>query len=356
VSARSARGNLPVPRKPPPQVRWSGQVASRPARSYEVGAAPRLGFLGLGWIGRKRLESLETSGAAEIVAVADPAVADALDTYEELLEHELDGVVIATPSAFHAQQAIAALERGVAVFCQKPLGRTAAETSSVVAAARQANRLLATDFCYRHVEAVRRVRELVRRGELGRVHALELAFHNSYGPDKPWFFDRRLSGGGCVIDLGTHLIDLALWLLDRPAVEGLESRLHRLSGSEPQSPELDPVEDYAVAQLDLSGPVTVRLACSWHLPLGRDAQIEVRVFGERGGAHVENVDGSFYDFAAYVVHDRQVKMLAEPPDDWGGRAAIAWARQLATSHAFDAEVEQVVEVARVIDAIYDRKP
>jgi predicted dehydrogenase len=326
------------------------------ALSHKVSAAPRLGFLGLGWIGRKRLEALEACGAAEVVAVADPAVSDAFDTYDELLAHELDGVVIATPSALHAEQAIAALEQGLAVFCQKPLGRTAAETASVVAAARAANRLLKADFCYRHVEAVRRVRELVHGGELGRVHALELVFHNSYGPDKPWFFDRRLSGGGCVIDLGIHLVDLALWLLDWPAVERVDGRLHGLRGSELQTLAADAVEDYAVAQIDLAGPVTVRLACSWHLPLAQDAQIEVRVFGERGGAHVENVGGSFYDFVAYVARERRVEMLAEPPDDWGGRAAVAWARQLAVSPEFDREVEQAVEVARVLDAIYGGRP
>jgi predicted dehydrogenase len=335
-------------------------VSARPAElvtlSNKVAQAPRLGFLGLGWIGRKRLEALEASGAAEVVAVADPALPDAFDTYDELLAEELDGVVIATPSALHAEQAMTALECGLGVFCQKPLGRTAAETTAVVEAAQRANRLLATDFCYRHIDAVRRVRELVHAGELGRVHAVELVFHNSYGPDKGWFFDRALSGGGCVIDLGIHLVDLALWLLDWPAVERVDSRLHRLRGSERESPADEAVEDYAVAQVDLAGGVTVRLACSWHLPLARDAQIEVRLFGERGGAHVENVGGSFYDFVAYLARDRRVETLAEPPDDWGGRAITAWARQLAASPEFDAEVEQAVEVARVIDAIYRRQP
>jgi predicted dehydrogenase len=334
----------------------SARSAELVAQSHKVRTAPRIGFLGLGWIGRKRLDALEATGLVQVVAAADPAVPDTLDSHEELLELELDGIVIATPNSLHAEQAVAALERGLAVFCQKPLGRTAAETSSVVEAGRQANRLLASDFCYRHVEAIRLVRDLARSGELGRVHALDLVFHNSYGPDKPWFFDRRLSGGGCVIDLGIHLVDLALWLLDWPDVEGVESRLHRLCGSEPQSPEHDPVEDFAVAQLELSGGVTVRLACSWHLPLGRDAQIEVRVYGERGGAHVENVGGSFYDFVAYKVHDRRVEMLAEPPDDWGGRAAIAWARRLAVSPDFDPSIERAVEVARVVDAIYGRTP
>ena len=78
---------------------------------------PRLGFVGLGWIGRARLEAIEADGVAEISALADPAVTEALDTFDELFDAELDGVVIATPSALHAEQAIAALQQGLAVFC-----------------------------------------------------------------------------------------------------------------------------------------------------------------------------------------------------------------------------------------------
>jgi predicted dehydrogenase len=48
------------------------------------------------------------------------------------------------------------------------------------------------------------------------VFAVDLVFHNAYGPDKPWFYDPELSGGGCVMDLGVHLVDLALWSLDFP--------------------------------------------------------------------------------------------------------------------------------------------
>jgi predicted dehydrogenase len=82
-----------------------------------VSTLPRLGFAGAGWIGRNRLDAVVAAGAAEVAAIADPAVEDALSSYEELLESdELDGVVIATPSALHAEQAIAALERGLPVF------------------------------------------------------------------------------------------------------------------------------------------------------------------------------------------------------------------------------------------------
>src|SRR5690606_2112222 len=128
-----------------------------------------------------------------------------------------DGVVIATPSALHAEQSIAALNMGKAVFCQKPLGRNAAETRAVVEAARKNNLLLGVDLCYRHT-CFRRIHDIIQSGELGHIYATELTFHNAWGPGKEWFYDPKRSGGGCVVDLGIHLIDLALWTLKETKV------------------------------------------------------------------------------------------------------------------------------------------
>ena len=306
-----------------------------------VATKPRLGFLGLGWIGRARLEALEASGEVEVAAIADPAVAGALDSLDELLELPLDGVVVATPSALHAAQAKAALERGLAVFCQKPLARTAEEARRVVDAARAADSLLGVDLSYRHVEAFGAARELVAGGGLGEVFAADLAFHNAYGPDKPWFYDPELAGGGCVIDLGTHLVDLALWIL------GDEARVasSRLVG--------EPVEQYATAELEVGG-AGVRLACSWNLHAGRDAVVEATLYGRDGAVSVRNLDGSFYDFRAELLRGTARETIAEPPDDWAGRAALGWARRLARDPSFDPRIEQAVRVAELVDAIYGR--
>src|SRR5581483_11998218 len=92
-------------------------------------------------------------------------------------------------------------------------------------AARKADRLLGVDLSYRFISQAKAIRDLVRQGELGEVFAAELMFHNAYGPDKDWFYERALSGGGCVIDLGIHLIDLALWNLNFPKVTNVASRL-----------------------------------------------------------------------------------------------------------------------------------
>lgn len=325
---------------------------------------PALGFLGVGWIGRHRMEAIARAGLGRVAAVADTSpemiaaaretapdaqVADGLDG---LLEMGLDGIVIATPSAMHAEQSIRALEAGVAVFCQKPLGRTADEVRRVVDAARAADRLLAVDLSYRFTEGMRAIRERIAGGELGRIYAVDLVFHNAYGPDKPWFYDPALSGGGCVMDLGVHLVDLALWAMDFPAVDGVTARLH--AGGEPLGPGADRCEDYATARVDLANGAAVQLACSWKVSAGQDAVIGASFFGTDGGAALKNVNGSFYDFNAELYHGTSRETLATPPDEWGGRAAMDWARRLGEGVRFDPSAERLVDVAAVLDRIYGR--
>ena len=323
---------------------------------------PHLGFVGTGWIGRHRMEAILASGWADAAAILEPDPralelaralapgARVMPSLDALLQLPLDGMVIATPSALHAQQSIAALEAGMAVFCQKPLGRNAAEVRAVVDAARKADRLLGVDFSYRHTAAVQALRRTIESGALGQIYFADLVFHNAYGPDKPWFFDPAQSGGGCLMDLGVHLVDLALWLLGFPEVEHVSART-RLGGAALLEPEC---EDFATAELDLAGGTTVRIACSWHLHAGRDAVIEATLQGTGGGVSMRNVGGSFYDFEAHLWRGTASELLAAPPDAWGGRAALQWTKQLARGGQFDRGAHELVQIAEVIDRIYSQ--
>ena len=323
---------------------------------------PRIGFLGVGWIGRSRMAAIVEGGAVEVAAISDPspdmiggahdlapqaAVAADLDA---LLALNLDGLVIATPSALHAEQSIQALEHGVAVFCQKPLGRSAEEARAVVEAARRADRLLGVDFSYRFATAMVAVRDSVRSGELGEIFAADLVFHNAYGPDKPWFYDRALSGGGCVMDLGVHLVDLALWTLGFPVLTSATSRL--FAGGAPLAPGSSAVEEYALATLGFDSGAAAQLACSWRLHAGQEAVISATFHGTKGGAGMRNVGGSFYDFTAEASSGTQRRTLVSPPDAWGGRAAADWATRLARGDRFDPTSDDLVSVAEVVDRIY----
>lgn len=322
----------------------------------------RLAFIGTGWIGRNRMEAMLATGKAEAVAVCDPnpemtegaqelAPGAACCSLHEALAMKPDGVVIATPSALHAEQCIQALEAGAAVFCQKPLGRNAAEVEAVLDAARNADRLLGVDLSYRHTATMQAIREQVRRGALGKLFAADLIFHNAYGPGNAWFWDPKLSGGGCLIDLGIHLVDLALWLMDFPEVERADGV--QLREGRPVQP--DEVEDYAAGSLELSNGAHVRIACSWNLPAGTDAVIRASFYGTEGGAEMRNENGSFFDFTAELFKGRQRELLASPPDEWGGRAGAEWVEKLAVGARFEQSTSGLGETARALDALYGER-
>ena len=337
---------------------------SRAAEQRSAVTRPRVGFLGTGRIGLFRLQSLVDCGLVEPAMVADPSDemrdaaleiapgAEVAGSLEDLLSAGLDAIVIATPSAMHAEQSIAALEAGLAVFCQKPLGRTEAEVRAVVEASRRADRLLGVDFSYRHTAGMQRIRELVTAGALGHVFAADLVFHNAYGPDKPWFFDKKLSGGGAAMDLGCHLVDLALWTLGNPEVTEVAGRLVR--DGHPIRNDSEDVEDYASATMMLASGTQVRIACSWHLHAGRDAVIGADFHGTEGGASLSNVGGSFVDFRADHYTGTGSQPLAEPPEDWMRGAITQWAAQLAAGQGYDPAAEEFITVANVLDRIYAR--
>lgn len=323
---------------------------------------PRIGFVGTGWIGQSRMKAIAEQNLCELAGIVEPNSAMAKmareiapsceirDSIDALLEMGIDGVAIATPSALHAEQAIQALERGVSVFCQKPLARNCEETRRVIDAARCADRLLRVDFSYRFLRAVQQIHELLHKRELGDIYVANAVFHNAYGPDKAWFYDPRLSGGGCVMDLGIHLIDLILWIFDYPLVESIHGRLlkegkavHRVESN---------VEDYAMASLQLDNGVIAQMACSWRAHAGCDAVIEFGVYGTRGGVRLHNVNGSFFDFQTERFTGTRTEILSSPPESWGGRAASDWLRQLSLSNRFEADAERFIDVAVMLDRIY----
>lgn len=328
----------------------------------EKEALPKLGFLGVGWIGKNRLEALTTEKLTEEIFICDPhlpSVEDAIkavpsakvnESFNELLQSDVEGVVIATPSALHSKQSIQALEQGKAVFCQKPLGRDLSETKAVVHAAQQADKLLAVDYSYRYTKGIAAIKELLDQGALGKIFSVEAVFHNAYGPDKSWFYDPGLSGGGCLIDLGSHLVDLLFYLFKTPSIEVRYANL--LAQGKPLIGRGERVEDFAEAQLKTATGISIHLACSWKLSVGKDAEISLKIYGTEGGASFHNVGGSFYDFQADVFTQNKLQTLVTPPDDWGGKAIQHWARQLAKGNRFNPDNYELIKSAALLEDIY----
>lgn len=301
----------------------------------------------------KPVAVMDTSSANVRLAIESAPEARVHESLESLLSEKPDGMVIATPSAMHAEQSIAALKRGIPVFCQKPLARNAQETMDVINAARKANKRLGVDLSYRYTQGMRKIYQLTRNNELGSVYAIDLFFHNAYGPDKAWFYNPALSGGGCLVDLGIHLVDLALWILDFPEVKTVNSVL-MAKGKIIDDPEISICEDYVSAQMVTRTGVNIRLTCSWNLQAGQDAEIKAAYYGTHGSAIFSNVNGSFFDFETRLCRGTRNEIISHPPDDWGGRALIAWTKKIGEDDSFSEDAMQYYKVAKVLDRIYRR--
>jgi predicted dehydrogenase len=191
---------------------------------------------------------------------------------------------------------------------------------------------------------------------MGRVFSVETVFHNAYGPDKPWCFDPRLAGGGALMDLGVHLIDLALWLLGDPGVEAVHGGAWR--GGEPLAAHIahiaDTVDDFANVRIELQDGASVSMAVSWNAHAGRDCVIRLSAFGTAGGAEFRNVEGSFYDFELARFAGRLEEVAVRESRDWLGKAILDWAERLGRGERFDPEIARSVRVSEVVDAVYGK--
>src|SRR5579871_16846 len=183
----------------------------------------RLTIIGCGLIGSKRAAA---AVAHEIVAVCDPDLerrdrlahqisARAIADWREAIGVDSDAVVIATPHDRLAEIALAAVEAGRHVLVEKPAGRRPAEVVPLVAAAKARGRIVKVGFNHRFHPAIARAKALVDEGSIGPLLFIRGRYGHGgrIGYEKEWRFDPQVSGGGELIDQGSHLIDLSRWFL-----------------------------------------------------------------------------------------------------------------------------------------------
>lgn len=237
------------------------------------------------------------------------------------------------------------------MFCQQPLGTTAARTSRIVEQARRSDRLLGVDCSYRYLAASEIARSRIAAGDLGDVYSVEAECHSARGQERLQGRSRELAGGGCLIDIGVHLVDLSLWMLGFPAVTAVKGQLY--AGGQPykRGPSAG-IEDYAVTRIDLASPATVSMRCSWHRRTGQPSGFRLACFGSVATLVVENVGGSLRDFQCWRLHGTSRERLPAPGEDGSGRAIAAWIEQLAAGGRFNSDACHHVQVADVLDRIY----
>jgi predicted dehydrogenase len=191
---------------------------------------------------------------------------------------DVDAVDVCVPNHLHCEMTVEALKHGKHVLCEKPFSRNASEAEKMVQAAKKARKILMCAFNSRFRADSQLLKTYVGNGELGEIFYAKTGWLRHY-PDwkrEDWKSKAALSGGGVLLDLGVHMLDLALWLIGMPEVESVSASTFRTD------PKAD-VESLAAALLRLENGVTLTLDVSWALLLERDFAY-LNLFGKRGAA------------------------------------------------------------------------
>jgi len=184
------------------------------------------GLIGAGGIGKIRAGALRRTPGCRLAAVADKellraraaASADAYcyTRYQELLEAPgIEAVIVSTPPVYHEEIVLAALAAGKHVLCEKPLATSVAACRRMVEAARRSGRVLATGFNHRYFPAVKYLKDVLASGRMGALdHVRAFAGHTGLSEfSAPWMYSKQGIGGGALMDVGIHVIDLVRYVL-----------------------------------------------------------------------------------------------------------------------------------------------
>lgn len=272
----------------------------------------RVGVVGLGFAGETHLKSYLQIPNVQAVALAgleEDKLAWLGETYnvphlyrhyEDLLARDdLDVVSVCVPNYLHAPIAIAALEAGRHVLCEKPLARTAAEAEAIVQAAKRANRVLHVAFNHRQRGDVQTLKRYIDAGNLGRIYHAKATWMRRRGIPGlgSWFTNKEMAGGGPLIDLGVHVLDLALFLLGEPEVTTVSAETYAELGPRGRGGWLGSdklvvgseyeVEDMATAFLRVANGATLLLEASWATHSSAGDDFGVTLYGTEGGAEIK---------------------------------------------------------------------
>jgi predicted dehydrogenase len=273
----------------------------------------RVGIIGCGGIANgKHMPSLAKLPNVEMVAFCDiiPARAeeaaskygiDGAKVYEDyrvLLEHEtLDVVHICTPNSSHAEITIASLEAGCHVMCEKPMAKTAAEAREMVATAKRTGKKLTIGYQSRFRSDSEYLKQTCERGDLGEIYlAKARAIRRRAVPTWGVFLDKEKQGGGPLIDIGTHALDLTLWMMDNylpkyvvgTVFHKLNKRKNAANAWGPWDPEKFQVEDSAFGFIVMENGATIILESSWALNTLLEGEARTILHGTEGGADMED--------------------------------------------------------------------
>lgn len=335
-----------------------------------------IGFIGGGNIGQVHADVVGDIGE-NVAAVADiaPEVRESFadrygavpyEDYEEMLaEEDLDIATVGVPNGLHADCAVAALEADTNVFVEKPLANNLENAERVAEVEADSEATVMVGFMEPFRRNVEIARQKAQNGKLGEVYEVNIEYVRRRGIPQigSWFTDKQMAGGGCVIDIGVHMLDLALYVLDFPEIETVSATTGSyfgakddytylyMWGGEPDEQVEFNVEDHARAFIRTADGRTIHLDCTW--ASNREDVHRMQVLGNEQGITVTPpTDEATYYSADVDSLTREVREYAEAnpyQSEWEYYTEVVRGEREHDRNT----AEEGVAVQRVMEKIYE---
>ena len=335
----------------------------------------KVGLVGVGGISRTHMPGWAASEEAEVVAGSDIS-SEALEQWgalhnvkrlttnaDELFsDPDIDIIDLCVPNMYHAPLAIAALEAGKHVICEKPLAPTPEDIKQMIAARDKSGKLLMTAQHFRFEGVSQAMKAEIDTGTLGDVyHARGWMLRRNGMVPTATFIEKRHSGGGPCIDIGVHILDLTLWLMGNPrpvTVSGVaDARLAHHSGAfatwhEGPIPSSFDVEDYAVAFVRFETGATLVLEVSWLLHHDiRGEDMQAWLYGDEGGCHWPSAQFLDTNYTTRQFNNRTLQLTQDKMEPHA-LECVEFAKAIAVGAPSPVPAEQSLQVLAILDGIY----
>ncbi len=334
----------------------------------------KVGVIGVGGIARTHFPGWRESPHADVAALAD-VVPDVLQRvgreqgvsrlYERpedlIADPDIDVVDICTPNNYHAPLAIAALEAGKHVLCEKPLAPTPEAIRDMIAARDRSGKLLMTAQHFRFQGTAQALKTEIDSGILGDIyHARSWMLRRAAAPTRPGFIMKQHSSGGPCIDIGVHILDLTLWMMGFPkpvSVTGVtQDKLARQPGAfsiwgGPIPREHFDVEEFAAAFVRFENGATLILEVSWLLHHKTPMEdMQMWLYGDRAGSHWPSNEILWSNNASQ--QQMNTTLVRAEGGEPHAKECVAFADAVVNGRPSPVPAEQSLVVMTILDGLY----
>lgn len=336
----------------------------------------KVGIIGAGGISECHIAGYKALDNVELFAVCDINEQRAINCskkhdikhvftdYNEMLKLiELDAVSVCTWNSVHAPAAIAALKAGKNVLCEKPMAMNTKEAVEMEKAAKEAGKVLMIGFVRRFGNDTKVLKDFIDNGMMGDIYYTKATYLRRYGSPGGWFGDKKRSGGGPLIDLGVHVIDLVRFLMDKPKAVSVTGATFNKLGTRDNikyakgyvaadTCEIFDVEDMAVAMVKFDNGAVLNVETSFSLNSKKDKG-DIELFGSKAGAKLDPKLEFYSEMNNYLVDVTPAHDTALSFNGLFENEIAHFVDCVTKGTKCISPAEDGVEIMKIIDAVYE---